>query len=73
MNMDALRINVGLLLTQAIIPVGLFIFPLISLIDLGRRKLTGATLALWALIICAIPILGASTYWIIKPTAESNA
>ena len=71
--MDALRINVGLLLTQAIIPVGLFIFPLISLIDLGRRKLTGATLALWALIICAIPILGASAYWIIKPTAESNA
>jgi hypothetical protein len=73
MNMDALGINFGLLLAQAIIPAVLFVFPLISLIDLGRRKLTGTTLALWVLIICAVPVLGASAYWIIKPTAESKA
>ena len=70
--MDALGINFGLLLVQFIIPVVLFVFPAISLIDLGRKKLTGTTLALWVLIICAVPILGAFAYWIIKPTSESR-
>jgi hypothetical protein len=73
MNMDALGINFGMLLVQSIIPVVLFVFPLISLIDLGRKKLAGTTLALWVLVICAVPILGASAYWIIKPTPEGNA
>jgi hypothetical protein len=73
MNMDALGINFGMLLVQSIIPLILFVFPMISLIDLSRKKLTGTTLALWVLVICAVPILGASAYWIVKPTAESNA
>ena len=70
--MDALGINLGALLAQSIIPVVLFVLPLISVIDLSRRKLTGTTLALWVLIICAVPILGALAYWIIKPAAENN-
>ena len=71
--MDALGINFGLLLAQFIIPILLFVFPMISLIDLSRKKFTGTLLALWVLIICAVPILGASAYWIIKPAAESKA
>ena len=71
--MDALGINFGLLLAQLIIPILLFVFPMISLIDLSRKRLTGTTLALWVLIICVVPILGACAYWIIKPTAESKA
>ena len=71
--MDALGINFGMLLVQSIIPIILFVFPLISLIDLSRKKLMGTTLDLWVLIICVVPILGASAYWIIKPTVESNA
>ena len=71
--MDALGINFGMLLVQSIIPIVLFVFPLISLIDLARKKLTGTTLALWVLVICAVPVLGASAYWIVKPTAEGNA
>jgi len=71
--MDALGINFGMLLVQSIIPIILFVFPMISLIDLSRKKLTGTTLALWVLVICVVPILGASAYWIIKPTAESKA
>lgn len=70
--MDALGINFGMLLIQSIIPIVLFVFPLISLIDLGRKKLTGTPLAIWALVICVVPILGACAYWIIKPTAESK-
>lgn len=71
--MDALGINIGMLLVQSIIPVVLFVFPMISLIDLARKKLTGVPLAIWVLVICAIPILGASAYWIIKPTPENKA
>lgn len=70
--MEALGINFGMLLAQSIIPIILFVLPLISLIDLSRKHLMGTTLALWVLIICAVPILGACAYWIIKPTAESK-
>jgi hypothetical protein len=70
--MDALGINFGLLLVQSIIPIVLFVLPMILLIDLSRKRLTGTTLALWVLIICAVPILGALAYWIIKPTAEDK-
>ena len=70
--MDALGINFGLLLIQAI-PVILFIgLPIIALIDLAKKKMSGIPLALWVLIICAIPILGAIAYWIVKPTPESK-
>lgn len=70
--MEPLGINVGLLLIQSIIPIVLIGFPIISLIDLGKKKIGGTTLALWVLIICAIPLLGPLAYWIIKPTVESN-
>jgi hypothetical protein len=71
--MEPLGINIGLLLVQSIIPILLLGFPIISLIDLGKKKLSGTTLALWVLIICVIPILGPLAYWIIKPTPENNA
>ena len=70
--MDALGINISLLLIQ-LIPVILLIgLPIIALIDLAKKKITGTTLAIWALIICAIPLLGALAYWIIKPIAENK-
>jgi hypothetical protein len=47
--------------------------PVISLIDLARRKLTGTPLAIWALLICAVPVIGSVAYWIIRPTPEGNA
>jgi hypothetical protein len=73
MTMEALGINFGMLLIQSVIPIVLFVFPIISLIDLGRKNLTGTTLAIWVLVICIVPLLGAIAYWIIKPTAESKA
>ena len=70
--MDMLGINGGMLVLQAI-PVVLFIgLPIIALVDLARRKMSGTPLALWVLIICAVPLLGAIAYWIVKPTAESK-
>ena len=70
--MEALGVNFGLLLSQAIIPILWFVFTGICLVDLGRKKLTGTPLALWVLIICALPILGGVAYCIIRPAAESN-
>lgn len=71
--MEPLGINIGLLLVQSIFSILLLGFPIISLIDLGKKKMSGTTLAVWVLIICAIPILGPLAYWIVKPTAENNA
>lgn len=71
--MEPLGIGFGELLIQSIIPVVLIGFPVISLIDLGKKRMTGTILAIWVLIICAIPLLGPLAYWIIKPTAENKA
>ena len=70
--MEPLGLNVGLLVVQLIIAMILIGFPIISLIDLARKKLTNTPLALWVLVICAVPLLGSLAYWIIKPTAESK-
>jgi hypothetical protein len=56
MTMDALNINFGFLLAQIIIPITLIVLPLLSLLDLARKKLGGTPLA----------------YWIVKPTVESR-
>lgn len=70
--MEPLGINVGLLLIQLIAVVCVLILPIISLIDLSRKKLNGTPLAIWVLAICAVPVLGSLAYWIIKPTAETK-
>ncbi|HSO13908.1 MAG TPA: PLDc N-terminal domain-containing protein [Anaerolineales bacterium] len=70
--MDAIGINGTLLLIQ-LIPLVLFIgLPIIALVDLAKKKMSGTTLAVWVLIICAVPLLGALAYWIVKPTAETR-
>jgi hypothetical protein len=68
--MDPIGFNPSLLLVE-LIPVLLMIgLPVISLIDLAKKKMSGTPLAVWVLIICAVPLLGAAAYWIVKPTGE---
>ena len=70
--MEALGINGGLLLIQIVsvsVTIGL---PIISLIDLSRKKMTGLPLAIWAFTICIVPVIGPLAYWIVKPTAEAK-
>ena len=72
MKMDAIGINPLLLLIE-LIPVTLFIgLPIIALIDLAKKKMSGTPLAIWVLIICAVPALGAVAYWIVRPTPENK-
>ena len=69
--MEPLGFNIGLI---EFVIVGMTIgLPVISLIDWGRKKMTGIPLAIWALLICVVPVIGSVAYWIIKPTAEGNA
>ncbi len=68
--MDVIGINVGFLFVQSLSIVSLIGLPLVSLLNLSKKNMSGTTLALWVLVICAIPLLGAVAYWIVKPTAE---
>jgi len=70
--MEPIGINFGFLFIQ-LIPVILVIgLPIISLLDLRKGKLSGTTLGLSALIICAVPFIGSIAYWVIKPSAETK-
>jgi hypothetical protein len=70
--MESLGINIELLLMQLVVLAVVAGLPVISIVDLARKKLSGTPLALWVLVICAVPVLGSLAYWIIKPTAESR-
>ena len=71
--MEPLGINVGLLLIQLIFTILFVGLPVISLVSLARKKLTGTPLALWVLVICVVPVIGSLAYWIVKPSAEGIA
>jgi hypothetical protein len=71
--MEPFGFNIGIGLIEFVI-VGLTVgLPIISLIDLARKKLTGTPLAIWALLICIVPVIGSVAYWIVRPTPEGNA
>lgn len=72
MTMEPLGISFGLLLIQSIVLIVLFGLPIISLIDLAKKKLSGTPLALWVLVICAVPLMGSLAYWIVRPSAEGQ-
>jgi hypothetical protein len=68
--MEPLGINTGLLFVQLIPVIVLIGFPIISLLDLRKKNLGSTTLAIWVLVICAVPVIGSLAYWIIKPSPE---
>jgi hypothetical protein len=70
--MEPLGINTSVLLIQLFFVLVMLGLPVISLIDLAKKKLSGTLLAIWVLVICAVPILGSLAYWIVKPTAETR-
>ena len=68
--MEPLGINTSMLLIQLFFVLAMLGLPVISLIDLAKKKMSGTPLAIWVLVICAVPILGSLAYWIVKPTPE---
>ncbi len=70
--MEPLGINWGYLIIQLLI-FGLYpILSLVALFALRRSRVTGMTQVLWALLIVAIPVLGALAFFIVKPTDNSQ-
>lgn len=69
--MDAIGINFGFLVVQLLAVLLWLGLPVMTLLHLRNQKLNGVPLVLWVLLICAIPILGALAFWIVKPSAES--
>jgi hypothetical protein len=55
---ETLGINFGLLLIQIISVIVFIGFPILSLFDLAKKGLRGTPLALWAFIICVVPLIG---------------
>jgi hypothetical protein len=70
MNMEPLGINADLLWVESFFVILFLGLPVISLIDLARKKLSGTPLALWVLVICVVPLLGSLAYWIVRPAPE---
>lgn len=66
--------TLGIGITEFIIPVIVLMlfpgFPIITLIDLSKKKMTGTPLAIWVLSICIVPVIGSLAYWIIKPATD---
>jgi hypothetical protein len=74
--MDLLGINSGFLvrlLFSLALPLGWLLLSLLALFALRGRGLTGATLALWVLIVVAVPFLGALAVWIVRPGDQPPA
>ena len=64
-------INWGYLIIQMLI-FGIYpALSLVALFALRRSHVTGITQVLWALLIVAIPVLGALAFFIVQPT-ENN-
>jgi len=65
--MEALGINWGFLIIQMLFIGSWPLFSIITLFGLRRRNLTGTNQAIWALLIVAVPILGALAFFIVTP------
>ena len=61
-------INWGVLIIQFLIFGGWLLLSLLALISLRRAQLTGLVQVLWALLIVAIPVLGALAFFIVRPS-----
>jgi len=69
---EPLGINLGLFAIQLVVAFGWIGLGIFSLFSLRNRKLTGITLAVWVLVICSVPVLGALAYWIVQPSGEDK-
>jgi len=70
--MEMLGINWGFLIIQMLV-FGMYpLLCLVALFALRRRRITGMAQVLWALLIVAIPVLGALAFFIVKPSENTQ-
>ena len=66
-------INWGYLIVQTLLFCIYPVLSLIALFALRRSRVTGVVQVLWALLIVAIPVLGALAFFIVKPTDNTQS
>jgi hypothetical protein len=71
--METLGMNWGVLLVNVLIVGSWPIFSIIALLVLRRSHITGTSQALWALLVVAIPILGALAFFLVKPGEKDQS
>lgn len=69
--METLGMNWGIFIINFLIVGSWPFFSIIALLALRRSHITGTSQALWALLVVAIPILGALAFFLVKP-GEKN-
>jgi len=65
--MELLGTNFGILIINLLLVGSWPLFSIIALLGLRRRSLTGTNQALWAILVVAVPVLGALAFFIVKP------
>jgi len=70
--MEKLGINWGILVINLLIVGSWPLFSIIALLGLRRRHLTDTNQVLWALLVVAIPILGALAFFIVRPSENDQ-
>jgi hypothetical protein len=71
--MDALGINWSYLIIQLTFVVFWPLLSFFALYNLRRRHLFGINQVLWALLIVAIPVLGALMFFIVRPGESDHS
>lgn len=70
--MEMLGINWSYLIIQMLIFGSWPFLSLIALLALRRSRITGTTQVLWAILIVAVPVLGALAFFIVKPIEDNQ-
>jgi len=65
--METIGINWGILIINLLLIGSWPLFSIIALLGLRHSHLTGTIQALWALLVVAVPVLGALAFYIVKP------
>lgn len=74
--MDTLGIHAGFFFVQALNCLILLLWlglSVAALVGLRKRPMGETARVLWALIILVVPVMGAVTFWIVRPGDETGA
>jgi len=70
--METVGINWGVLIINMLVFGSWPFFSIIALLGLRRRRITGTSQVLWALLVVAIPIMGALAFFIVRPSENDQ-
>lgn len=73
--MDDFGIRSGFLLFQllnCLIPLLWLGLSIAALVSLKKRPMGETATALWAILICVLPILGAIAFWVVSPQGQDK-